>query len=245
MNVIKNDRYKIEKRDTSITYRIYSDLSQNNELMNISCKENEHSKPIITLSEKNRNNILSVDFKYLYELINSSQHFNMIYLLKEVVNEALSFLQNRYNKYNYIIGAINSEESEKISNFIMHTTQIYIYHNDIKEYQHRIMEIENSLYFIDIHHNESNLIFNTFINNSCNLHIVKISDISLEQFNRFINTLNIKYRKYVTNINLIDTLNEFISCIGIQSRYVNHYYGDVFLEDNKKEIELWKNMILI
>lgn len=244
MDIIKNDRYKIEKRDTLITYHIYSDINQNNELISISNKENGFSKPIITLSPNNRNNIISVDFKYLYELIDSLQYFDIDkdLLLNEVASEALSFLQNRYDKFNYIVGAINSEESEKISNFIKHAAQIYIYHNNIAEYQHKIMELENSLYFIDIQHNESNLIFNTFINNSCNLHIVKISNILLDQFNRFVNTLNLKYRKYITNSNLINVVNEFMSCTGIQARYINHYYGNVFLEDNKKEMELWKTI---
>ena len=77
MDIIKNDMYKIEKGDTLITYHIYSDINQNNELISISNKENEFSKPIITLSPNNRNNIISVDFKYLYELIDSLQYFDI------------------------------------------------------------------------------------------------------------------------------------------------------------------------
>ena len=240
---IKSNRFKIRmelfENSFIVKYSLYDDFDHSNELMNISIEKkyeiNDFNKPIITLLDRNK--ILSYDFKVLYEFIfKDFYHLARRKLCKEIKDEAQSFLKDRNNKFYYNIGGINIPE---LLNFIKINSYNYIY-NLPYTYINKMIQINEKLCFIDLKENNDKMVH--FKNNSCAVKIIIIDCYSISNFDRFVKDLNSKYRKYVTNDNLFEIIDEFISCLNIRSKNINRYYGNIFLEDYESEIDLWKNI---
>ena len=243
VNLLISDISEIEK--VLMSYTIYDDENHSNKLINISSvndyKYKKYNKPIIKLIERDK--ILSYDFKCLYEFIYNDIIDNYCYekikLLQEILNEARSFLKDRKIKFYYNIGGINMHD---LIDYVKKNTYNYLYNDDSKNqnYNDRIIQIsDNMLCFLNLKENEK---FINFRSNSCAAQLIIINNYNINDFKRFINDLNIKYRKYIKYDNLFDIVNEFISCLNIQSRDINKYYGNIFLEDYEKELNLWNNM---
>ena len=96
--------------------------------------------------------------------------------------------------------------------YVKKNTYNYLYNDDSKNqnYNDRIIQIsDNMLCFLNLKENEK---FINFRSNSCAAQLIIINNYNINDFKRFVNDLNIKYRKYIKYDNLFDIVNEFVSC---------------------------------